>query len=68
MLYVRTLSTVDPGTSFPRGSDAAIGCPLRATKDVDVRVPPDERNMALEALSELPWGLTGELILRGRHR
>jgi hypothetical protein len=36
---------------------------VRATKDVDILVPPDEKNMArlLEALSELPWGLASEL-------
>ncbi len=36
---------------------------VRATKDVDILVPPDERNMArlLEALSALPWGLASEL-------
>ena len=36
---------------------------VRATKEVDVLVPPDEKNMArlLEALSGLPWGLASEL-------
>lgn len=36
---------------------------VRATKDVDILVPPDERNMArlLNALSALPWGLASEL-------
>ncbi len=36
---------------------------VRATKDVDVLVPPDEQNMArlLDALSNLPWGLAREL-------
>lgn len=36
---------------------------VRATKDVDLLVPPDERNMArlLGALSALPWGLASEL-------
>ncbi|HEY6509524.1 MAG TPA: hypothetical protein VIY56_15995, partial [Vicinamibacterales bacterium] len=32
---------------------------VRATKDVDILVPRDERNTGrlLEALSQLPWGL-----------
>lgn len=36
---------------------------VRATKDVDVLVPRDPRNMArlLEALSALPWGVAREL-------
>lgn len=36
---------------------------VRATKDVDVLVPRDARNMAklLKALSELPWGVAREL-------
>lgn len=36
---------------------------VRATKNVDVLVPPDERNMArlLDALSNLRWGLAREL-------
>lgn len=36
---------------------------VRATKDVDVLVPPDARNMArlLTALSALPWGIAREL-------
>jgi Nucleotidyltransferase of unknown function (DUF6036) len=37
---------------------------VRATKDVDILVPPDEKNMArvLEALSNLPWGVAKELV------
>jgi uncharacterized nucleotidyltransferase DUF6036 len=36
---------------------------VRATKDVDVLVPPDVGNMRklLDALSELPWGIAREL-------
>ena len=36
---------------------------VRATRDVDILVPRDERNMArlLDALSALPWGLASEL-------
>ena len=36
---------------------------VRATRDVDVLVPPDPTNMArlLEALSSLPWGVAREL-------
>jgi hypothetical protein len=36
---------------------------VRATKDVDVLVPPDIRNMQrlLDALSALPWGIAREL-------
>lgn len=36
---------------------------VRATKDVDILVPADRANMArlLAALSELPWGIAGEL-------
>ena len=36
---------------------------VRATRDVDVLVPPDPKNMArlLEALSFLPWGVAREL-------
>ena len=36
---------------------------VRATKDVDVLVPPDVRNMQklLDALSTLPWGVAKEL-------
>jgi hypothetical protein len=36
---------------------------VRATRDVDVLVPRDVRNMArlLDALSRLPWGLASEL-------
>lgn len=36
---------------------------VRATKDVDVLVPPDAKNMAklLEALSELPYRIAAEL-------
>jgi hypothetical protein len=36
---------------------------VRATKDVDVLVPRDPRNMArlLRALSNLPWGIAREL-------
>ncbi|MGE3841114.1 MAG: hypothetical protein AB7I50_05960 [Vicinamibacterales bacterium] len=36
---------------------------MRATKDVDLLAPPDERNMArrLEALAGLRWGLATEL-------
>jgi len=36
---------------------------VRATKDVDVLVPRDARNMArlLKALSALPWGIAREL-------
>ena len=36
---------------------------VRATKDVDVLVPPDTRNMRrlLDALSALPWGIAREL-------
>ncbi len=36
---------------------------VRATKDVDVLVPPDVRNMTrlLTALSALPWGIAREL-------
>lgn len=36
---------------------------VRATKGVDVLVPPDEQNMArlLHALSNLPWGLARKL-------
>jgi hypothetical protein len=36
---------------------------VRATKDVDILVPRDERNMVrvLEALSELPYGIAREL-------
>lgn len=36
---------------------------VRATKDVDVLVPPDARNMTrlLTALSALPWGIAREL-------
>lgn len=36
---------------------------VRATKDVDILVPPDEQNMArlLDALSALPWGIAREL-------
>ncbi|MBK5296439.1 MAG: hypothetical protein JJE40_04710 [Vicinamibacteria bacterium] len=36
---------------------------VRATKDVDVLVPRDPRNMArlLKALSALPWGMAREL-------
>ena len=36
---------------------------VRATKDVDVLVPPDVRNMQklLDALSALPWGIAREL-------
>jgi hypothetical protein len=36
---------------------------VRATRDVDVLVPPERRNMGrlLAALSELPWGVAREL-------
>jgi hypothetical protein len=36
---------------------------VRATKDVDILVPPDRRNMGrlLAALAELPWGVAREL-------
>ena len=36
---------------------------VRATKDVDILVPTDERNTArlLDALADLPWGLAAEL-------
>jgi hypothetical protein len=36
---------------------------VRATRDVDVLVPPDERNTRrlLDALAELPWGVAREL-------
>jgi hypothetical protein len=36
---------------------------VRATRDVDVLVPPDARNMArlLTALSALPWGVARDL-------
>ena len=36
---------------------------VRATRDVDLLVPPDSRNMArlIEALSALPWGVAREL-------
>lgn len=36
---------------------------VRATRGVDILVPPDARNMArlLRALSELPWGVAREL-------
>ena len=36
---------------------------VRATKDVDVLVPRDARNMIrlLRALSDLPWGIAREL-------
>jgi hypothetical protein len=36
---------------------------VRATRDVDVLVPPDPRNMArlIEALSALPWRVAREL-------
>jgi hypothetical protein len=36
---------------------------VRATKDVDVLVPPDPRNMQklLDALASLPWGVAREL-------
>ncbi len=36
---------------------------VRATKDVDILVPKDERNMArlLDALGNLPWGVAAEL-------
>jgi hypothetical protein len=36
---------------------------VRATKDVDILVPRDERNMAklLDALGKLPWGVAAEL-------
>ncbi|MCA1585035.1 MAG: hypothetical protein LC791_09770 [Acidobacteria bacterium] len=36
---------------------------VRATKDVDVLVPKDPRNMArlVAALAELPWGIAREL-------
>jgi Nucleotidyltransferase of unknown function (DUF6036) len=37
---------------------------VRATKDVDILVPPDEKNMTrvLEALSKLPWGVAKKLL------
>lgn len=36
---------------------------VRATRDIDILVPPDPRNMGrvLEALSHLPWGVAREL-------
>jgi len=36
---------------------------VRATRDVDILVPPDPRNMTklLAALAELPWGVAREL-------